>query len=131
VANPQRTAIFIVDADGGNLERLTSWRLDAENPQWSPDGRRLIFQGHFDLATASDIFTMAPDGSEQRRLTHFRPGTNATEPYYAPDRKHVVWRKQGVSVDELFISDPELKTARRLTHFPLGSEPGSPEWWMP
>ena len=38
-----------------------------ENPRFSPDGRHLVFAS--DRAGAYDIYTMAIDGSDVRRLT--------------------------------------------------------------
>ncbi len=38
-----RTSLWIVDADGGNLEPLTPRDRDARAPRWSPDGRRIAY----------------------------------------------------------------------------------------
>jgi Tol biopolymer transport system component len=35
------SAIYRVGIDGSGLERLTPWRLDASDPDWSPDGQRI------------------------------------------------------------------------------------------
>ena len=37
------SAIYRVGIDGSGLERLTPWRLDASDPDWSPDGQRIAF----------------------------------------------------------------------------------------
>ena len=58
-------AIWIVDADGTDRQQLTqltpgsSWD---DEPQWSPDGRRLVFT-RVDLSRKLDaIFTVDVDG---------------------------------------------------------------------
>lgn len=41
------SAIFTVRLDGSGLRRITPWKLDAsELPEWSPDGRWIMFQSH-------------------------------------------------------------------------------------
>jgi TolB protein len=45
------SAIFTVHLDGTGLRRVTPWRLDAGQPDWSPDGRWIAFYG----PTSSDI----------------------------------------------------------------------------
>src|SRR6266511_1599105 len=38
-------AIYIVNADGTNLRRVTPWRLKAgDHPDWSPDGTSILFR---------------------------------------------------------------------------------------
>ena len=65
--------IFVTGADGSNPVQLTSLR-DNEDPDWSPDGRYLVFStsnsrnGQFGLAL------MKADGSNLRQLTSGRSG---------------------------------------------------------
>jgi len=42
-ADEYRTAIWLVNADGAGLRRLTSGDLDAQ-PRWSPDGTQILYQ---------------------------------------------------------------------------------------
>jgi Tol biopolymer transport system component len=43
--------IYVVNADGSGLRRLTRSRADDEHPTWSPDGRRIAFASGFVLRT--------------------------------------------------------------------------------
>ena len=45
----ERDEIYVVNADGSGLRRLTdNWRSDGA-PVWSPDGRKLLFQSSWDV----------------------------------------------------------------------------------
>jgi Tol biopolymer transport system component len=88
-----RRAIVVSSADGKKRKRLTPWSLDAgDNPDWSPDGTRILFHSHVDdnLAQAQ-IFTIAADGSDRRQLTHFPDGTFVGSSSYSPDGSQIIF----------------------------------------
>lgn len=74
-------------------------------PQWSPDGRRIVFASMRDGDW--EIYTMAPDGTDPRRLTH-SPGRDA-HPWYLPDGRRVVFQSpRGHSAEDrvdLYLMD--------------------------
>ncbi|HEV8419868.1 MAG TPA: DPP IV N-terminal domain-containing protein [Actinomycetota bacterium] len=55
--------IFLANTDGTGEARLTETAVPEGAPTWSPDGTRIAF------VRAGDIYTMAADGSDVRRLT--------------------------------------------------------------
>ena len=62
----RRFQILIRDVATGSVAQVTS-QGNNENPRFSPDGRHLVFAS--DRAGSYDIYTMATDGSDVRRLT--------------------------------------------------------------
>jgi hypothetical protein len=58
--------IYLMDADGANLRKLTDNSAVDASPGWSPDGRRILFvsnrNGQFEL------YVMGADGSNPRML---------------------------------------------------------------
>lgn len=59
-----RGSIFSMRADGSDRRALTAARTDRHGlASFSPDGTRIVF------TAGEDIWVMAPDGSDQRRLT--------------------------------------------------------------
>jgi TolB protein len=72
------TAIFVVSLDGSGLRRLTPWKLRAgagpDTIDWSPDGSRILFRTRpfTDTGAGGNLYTIRPDGSGLRQLTHFQ-----------------------------------------------------------
>lgn len=61
--------IWVAPADGGTARRLTIHESYESRPQWSPDGKQIVFQGN--RFGNSDLFITDPAGSQPQRLTHF------------------------------------------------------------
>lgn len=77
---PTRQDVFVVDADGGNLRRLTGPFDDAEfggpfaySPTWWPDGSRLFYVGQRNLGPYT-TFVMNADGTCESLLAPDTPG---------------------------------------------------------
>jgi TolB protein len=89
-------AIFTINTDGTGERRLTPWSMDALYPDWSPDGRLIVFQAPDadDAApgTSANVFTVRPDGSHLVAVTHHSGGAvNATNPAWSPDGNKIVF----------------------------------------
>ena len=88
--------IFRANADGSNLQRLTSEDgYDAEATV-GPDGR-IVFTSVRD--GDMEIYSMNGDGSDVRRLTR-RPGPDGG-PFFSPDGKQIVFRGRAEEGTEL------------------------------
>ncbi len=59
--------IYVMDADGGNVQQLTDDPAGDRYPAWSPDGTRIAFQS--DRDGDEDIYVMDADGGNVRQLT--------------------------------------------------------------
>ncbi len=80
--------IFIANADGSGLKKITdNPQYDAE-PIISVDGKRIVFGSQRD--GDFDIYIMNADGSDVKRLTD-RVGYDGG-PWFSPDGKKIVWR---------------------------------------
>lgn len=78
--------LYVEDVDGRDRRRLTRTRAAEENPEWSPDGRRIAFDANYNLpdsGAAAEIYAIAPDGSCLSWLTNGAPA--GVEPHWAPD----------------------------------------------
>lgn len=79
--HPVRQAdLAIMAADGSGARRLTRTKVHETNPVWAPDGTRIAFTSDRDnrklsterLDRGFELYTMALDGSDVRRLTRNR-----------------------------------------------------------
>ena len=59
--------IWVVNANGSGLERLTTDRHDDFDPAWSPNGRRIALRSMRD--GNSEVYVMQADGSHQRDVS--------------------------------------------------------------
>jgi dipeptidyl aminopeptidase/acylaminoacyl peptidase len=75
-----KRAIWVMQADGENLRRLTDGPGADASPAWSPDGSRIAFMS--DRDGAPEVYVANRDGSNPVRLTA-RPRSFA--PTWAPD----------------------------------------------
>jgi Tol biopolymer transport system component len=79
--------IWVVDATGGNAQRLTVDSVDDGMPSWSPDGTEIAFT----RTRGADgvISVMDPDGSNRRNLPT-GPG-DAEDPDWSPDGTRIAF----------------------------------------
>jgi TolB protein len=78
--------VYVVNANGSGLRKLTSNPANDFDPAWSPDGRMIAFRSERDGNT--EIYVMAADGSAQRNLS--RDPSDDWGPTWSPDGQ-VVW----------------------------------------
>ncbi len=64
-------ALFTVSPDGRDLRRITPWDMNAQDADWSPDGRRLVFAARLEANQGiQSVMSSDPDGRHLRALTH-------------------------------------------------------------
>ena len=108
-ANKGHQVICIVDADGNNRRQLTTSSKNETDPTWIEGGKRIAF------LTGGQVWTMNPDGTDRRQLTHDKTGIDAFR--FSPDGKKVILVKSK-PFNEIIKKNPDdlpKATGRRVT----------------
>src|SRR4051794_1934127 len=97
--------IYIMNADGSNVRRLTTEPGYDGGPFFSPDGTRIVWRHFEENGMIADVWTMRLDGSDKKRVTDFKSMSWA--PFYHPSGKYFIFtsNKLGFENFELFIVD--------------------------
>jgi len=82
-----KNEIYVMNADGSDVRRITLNPADDYYPTWAPDGRRLAFVSERD--GRSQIYTMNLDGSNVVRITN--SAGSDTWPAWGPDGARIAY----------------------------------------
>ncbi len=104
--------IWISDADGGNLKRLTDGFGINTSPSFSPDGKQIAFVSN--RAGNPQIYVIPSTGGAPRRIT-FQGNYNQT-PDWSPRGDLIAFTARDErNVFDLFTVDPATSAITRLT----------------
>ncbi len=117
--------IMRMTADGDDLTNLSEHPAGDFEPQWSSDGRRIVFVSHRD--GPSELYTMNADGEDVQRLTE-RDGAE-WGPTWSPDGRRVAYVSDGDGIRALYIvrlADGVVEKIGDQPRFIIGG--GGPRW---
>jgi tol-pal system beta propeller repeat protein TolB len=80
--------IWVIDADGSDEHQISPAGSYDFDPAWSPDGTRIAFSS--DGGGSFDLFSMRPDGTDRRQLTH-AIGISEYRPAWSPDGSKIAF----------------------------------------
>jgi TolB protein len=147
--DPSRGSIFTIGVDGKGERRVTRAPVGASDvqPDWSPDGSRIVFERQFD-DKPFEIWSVKPDGSDLRQIDPgCPPGIPSSqiceevEPAWSPNGKQIAFftafgklkpvrGEEWIEVGAIAVMDADGSNRRQLTQRrrPTPSEDHEPVW---
>jgi TolB protein len=117
------TDIYVVDRNGSGATRLTDLGGIADYPDWSPDGRKIVFLRRDNHS--HDLYVMNADGSDLQQVTN--DARAEYEPTWSPDGTQILFTKQHGMNYDLWIMDADGSDLRAVTHTKTAHEV-EPQW---
>ncbi len=120
--------IYVMDADGGNEQRLTENRNNDWNSSWSPDGNRIAFEADRKGDVVNwDIYVIDADGGNGQRLTENR--VQDWSPVWSPDGERIAFSSNRDGNHEIYVINADGSDPRNLTNHP--EDDSAPAWYGP
>lgn len=114
--------IFSMNPDGSNQTNLTNNTAFDSNPNWSPDGSKIVFVSNRSSFGTTEIYTMNANGSNPTRLTN--NSVNDETPAWSPDNTQIAFARSG----QLFVMNADGTNVIQVT---ANASPGvklHPSW---
>jgi Tol biopolymer transport system component len=114
VFKSERNHIHVMRADGSEKTALTQGEDKQNDPQWSPDGKRLVYLGIPAGSARQSIFSMNADGSDKRKLVG-----GDTEHFVvrvAADGKRLFFVRFHRSGGQIFSMQPDGSDERQVSN---------------
>jgi TolB protein len=124
-------AIFVMNADGTNVHRVTPWKLrGGDNPDWAPDSSRIVFRSQEEAdAERAQFYTVRPDGTGLTRLTNFpKKHRRVFSASFSPDGTQIVYARANDDRErgDLWLMNADGTNHRRLYAVPAADS--APDW---
>jgi uncharacterized protein YjdB len=103
--------LYLMDADGRNLRRLTTDAGNEGDPAWTPDGTQIVYT--FTRGTTTQVAIMPVDGGEARSLTTASGGNHS--PSVSPDGRSIAFISVRDGNQEIYAMNLDGSNQRRLT----------------
>jgi Tol biopolymer transport system component len=105
-------SLWTIPAKGGSATRITDILLESKGPSYSPDGKKIVFQGFYD-DDGWDLWTIAPDGSGAQRITN--GPFDDMEPQWSHDGTRIAFTSDRQRNFDIWILDVASGRLKQLT----------------
>lgn len=104
--------LVTLDVHGENAELVLPTRFAAENPSWSPDGRKIAYRSR--KSGQDQLYVYDFDRGEELNFT--KTSTRECEPTWSPDGKQMIFTSNRTGNYELFVANADGSNPINLTN---------------
>jgi TolB protein len=114
--------IYVCEADGTGIKRLTFNKSIDTSPCWAPGGMQIAFTS--DRGGSPQIYIMDADGANVHRLTY--EGSYQDSPEWSPKGDKIAYMSQSNGKFEIYTIQPDGTNVFKVTSMPGNNE--YPSW---
>ena len=118
-----RKDVYLCDANGAGLKRVTHDGAVCLSPTWSPDGNQILYTSYH--KGYPDLYRIDVGGGSRSRVAAY-PGINAGADV-SPDGRRIVLTLSKDGNPDLYVKSLRSRTLVRVTRTPYAAE-ASPSW---
>ena len=119
--------IYVIDASGDNVRNLTNHPALDSSPDWSPDGRQILFLSNRDGGI--NTYVMDADGQNVRQLTNYPPrGEFADGPAWSPDGERIAFEWVQAGGTGIYVMNANGKNIQPVSPPEPGFRKGHAAW---
>jgi len=101
--------IWLIDRGTGRERRLINRASEDWGPDWSPDGRDIVFVSYHEGLPG--LWVVSADGGALRKLGDHEP---IADPHWAPDGSLIGFVAETETGPALFVTDPQGQSTRKV-----------------
>ena len=138
ITDPGRSALFTVRVRGGGLKQLTPWGNGAGDADYSPDGRKIVFEAAPNAMPTEkgecfgEIYTVDSDGQHLTNIADNRCQAGSGDPVWSPDGKKILFWSAHVEGGEFGVGlatmNPDGTDRHHIIPNPGEDEMLQPDW---
>ena len=93
--------VYVLDTTSGNVQQITQNFGDKFNPDWSPDGQKIVFSAR-DADLNGDLYVVDANGGEPFALTN-TSGIDEDRPAWSPNGRQILYQSTEFPYQHLFL----------------------------
>ena len=103
--------IYVISASGQDLRQLTTNDGEDWSPEWSPDGRSLLY---LSMLPGNDpaLFLMNADGSNQHQL--YNTSSYEWGADWSADGQHIIFTSEEANISSIYIINSDGRSPQRI-----------------